>query len=109
VSACPLTIHALLHIADSIETAGPVWATWAFPIERFCGSLLPTIKSRRFPYASLDRHVTEAAQLLQIKVTRGLQEALDLRPQKHAVQGQFSHPSCMVLKSIDWCFKIHMM
>lgn len=94
MSTCPITIHALLHIADSIKATGPVWTTWAFPIERFCGSLLPAVKSRRFPYASLDRHVTEGAQLLQIKLARNLQEALDLRPQKHAIQGQLSHSSC---------------
>lgn len=33
VSACPLTVHALLHIADSIEAMGPVWCYWAFPME----------------------------------------------------------------------------
>ena len=78
VATCPLTIHALLHIADSIKAIGPVWATWAFPIEHFCGSLLPAVKSRCFPYASLDRHVTEGAQLLQIKLAHNLCEVLDL-------------------------------
>jgi hypothetical protein len=101
VATCPLTIHALLHIADSIKAIGPVWTTWAFPIERFCGSLLPAVKSRRFPYASLDRHVTEGAQLLQIKLARDLHEVLDLRPQKRAVQGQFLHPSCEYF-AINW-------
>ena len=94
VSACPITIHALLHIADSIKATGPVWTTWAFPIERFCRLLLPAVKSRRFPYASLDRHVIEGAQLLQIKLAHNLQEALDLQPHKCAVQGQLSHSSC---------------
>ena len=28
-----LTIHALLHVADTIEVLGPVWAWWSFPIE----------------------------------------------------------------------------
>ena len=39
ISACPLTIHALLHTADNIEYCGPVWAYWAFPMERYCSVL----------------------------------------------------------------------
>lgn len=31
LSACPVTVHALLHIADSIEEMGPIWTYWAFP------------------------------------------------------------------------------
>ena len=95
VSTCPVTIHALLHIAPSIRATGPVWTSWAFPIERFCGSLLPGVKSRRFPYVSLDRHVTEAAQLLQIKLTRNLSEVLQLQPARRPVRGQFLDASCM--------------
>ena len=89
----------LLHITDSIKAMGPVWATWAFPIERFCGLLLlPAIKSHCFPYANLDQFVTEGAQLLQIKLTANLQEVLAFRPQKHAIQGQFMHDSCKYFK-----------
>ena len=98
ISACPLTIHTLLHITDSIKDTGTVWATWAFPIERFCGLLLPAIKSHRFPYANLEQFVTKGTQLLQIKLTRDLQEVLALRPQKHAIQGQFTHDSCKYFK-----------
>ncbi|KAF5364426.1 hypothetical protein D9758_010711 [Tetrapyrgos nigripes] len=82
VSACPLTIHALLHIADSIETMGPVWCYWAFPMERYCGSLQPAIRSRRFPYRSLDRYVLETAQLMQIKLRYDVIEELKLGPSK---------------------------
>jgi hypothetical protein len=84
-----------------------MWATWAFPIKRFCGSLLPAVKSRRFLYASLDRHVTEGAQLLQIKLARNLCEVLDLRPQKRAIQGQFTHPSCKCFVISQSSFEIH--
>ncbi|EPS95241.1 hypothetical protein FOMPIDRAFT_20425, partial [Fomitopsis schrenkii] len=57
----------LLHIADYIKAAGPVWASWAFPMERFCGRLQPAIRSRRFPYANMDRHVLAVARLDHIK------------------------------------------
>lgn len=80
VSTCPLTIHALLHIADSIKSMGPVWCYWAFPMERYCGRLKPAIRSRRCPYSSLNRYVLEDAQLTQIKAFYNLAEELSLRP-----------------------------
>ncbi|KAL6308889.1 hypothetical protein BKA93DRAFT_815202 [Sparassis latifolia] len=77
---CPVTIHALLHIADSIETAGPVWACWSFPMERFCGYLQPAIKSRRFPFASIDRYLIDSARLEHIKMLYGMEKELALKP-----------------------------
>jgi hypothetical protein len=91
---CTLTIHALLHIADGIEACGPVWAYWAFPMERHCGSLIPAIQSRRFPFPSIDRYVTEVAQLSQIKMYHRLQDALSLRSPKHDIAGSFADTSC---------------
>ncbi|KZT63405.1 hypothetical protein DAEQUDRAFT_680476, partial [Daedalea quercina L-15889] len=68
LSACPVTIHALLHVADSILLSGPVWASWSFPMERYCGILRPAIRSRRFPFVALDNYVADTAQLAQLKV-----------------------------------------
>jgi hypothetical protein len=65
---CLSTIHALLHIADDIEAMGPVWCYWAFPMERFCGSLLPAIKSRRHPFSSIDARTRDLAALSMIKM-----------------------------------------
>jgi hypothetical protein len=76
---CPSTIHSLLHIADYIEMAGPVWCTWAFPMERFCGSLQLAIKSRRFPYASMDNYLVDSAHLMIIKLRYNLGRELSLR------------------------------
>ena len=45
---------------------GPVWAYWAFPMERYCGDVVRNIRSRRFPYASINRYVTLRAQLTHI-------------------------------------------
>ncbi|KAI0714182.1 hypothetical protein C8T65DRAFT_573761 [Cerioporus squamosus] len=80
LSTCPITIHALLHIADSIVAAGPIWASWAFPIEQYCGSLQGAIRSRRYPYASLNRHVLDRARLTHIKLIYNLEETLSLKP-----------------------------
>lgn len=75
-----------MHISDSVRMMGPVWCYWAFPMECFCGSLLPAIKSRRFPYASIDRQVTELSQLYQIKILYGLRKNLDLRKRRDIEQ-----------------------
>lgn len=94
MSVCPLTIHALLHIADGIKFCGPVWCYWAFPMERYCGSIQPGIRSRRFPWASIDRYVLEIAQLTQIKTLFNVVEELALRAPRAVVQGSLSDPSC---------------
>ena len=95
LSACPLSIHALLHVVDGIEAAGPVWTYWAFPTERFCGRLLPEIRSRRHPFSNIDNFVVASATLSQIKILYNLDEELSLRPKKAGVlRGSFSHPSC---------------
>ncbi|EIW62612.1 uncharacterized protein TRAVEDRAFT_115107 [Trametes versicolor FP-101664 SS1] len=78
---CPVTIHALLHIADSITQAGPVWAAWAFIMERYCGALQPAIRSRRYPYSSMNRYVLDHARLTQIKLMYGVRARLALRPE----------------------------
>ncbi|RDX41078.1 hypothetical protein OH76DRAFT_1320654, partial [Lentinus brumalis] len=56
----------LLHIADAIETIGPVWIAWEWPMERFCGFLLRAVKNRRFPYAAIANYLVDLAQLTQI-------------------------------------------
>ena len=80
VAACPLTIHALLHIAPSIRIMGPMWTYWVFPIERFCGSILPNIKSRRYPYKNIDNYVAACAHLTQVSLLYGLQQELSFQP-----------------------------
>ncbi|KAH9889500.1 hypothetical protein C8Q73DRAFT_707899 [Cubamyces lactineus] len=49
-------------------------------MERYCGSLQPAIRSRRFPYASINRYVLDNARLTQIKHMYDLGEVLDLKP-----------------------------
>jgi|ERR1700721_1972448 hypothetical protein len=96
LSTCPLTIHALLHIADSIKANGPVWAYWAFPMERFCGRLQLAITSRRFPFSSIDRYVINSSRLNQCKLIYNLAHELDLiSPHSGTVQGELRCPKCV--------------
>jgi hypothetical protein len=71
-----------------------MWAYWAFPMERYCGSLVPAIRSRRFPFPSIDRYVTEVAQLTQIKMNHHLHETLALQAPKLDVSGMFASDAC---------------
>ncbi|KIL56887.1 hypothetical protein M378DRAFT_62534, partial [Amanita muscaria Koide BX008] len=92
VAACPITVHALLHIASSIRSSGPVWAYWAFPMERHCGEILPYIRSRRYPYKSIDHYVTARARLSQIALLYNLHQELCFdRPTSR--KNDFSLPS----------------
>ncbi|KAG8730383.1 hypothetical protein FRC10_002754 [Ceratobasidium sp. 414] len=60
---CPLTIHALVHLPYYIRRTGPLWASWVFVMERFCGSLLPAVLNRVRPYEHLDNYVQRRAQM----------------------------------------------
>jgi hypothetical protein len=100
-------VHALLHIADSIENAGPVWAYWAFPTERYCGQLQPAIRSRRYPFANIDNHVVATAQLSQIRILYSLEEQLSLKPAKtDQIRGSFYHQDC---KSYHLLTSLHLL
>ena len=81
--ACPLTIHALLHILDQIRWMGPCWTTWAFPIERQSGCFQCSIQSQRNLYVSMDRHLTDLSQLQQIKLFYNLTDEQLRKPPKY--------------------------
>ena len=83
-----MTIHALLHIADSIEAMGPVWAYWAFPMERFCGRVQRAIKTRRFPFAGIDSFIVADARLKQLGFRWNITQMLSLKP---IVNGSKAH------------------
>ncbi|KAK0470469.1 uncharacterized protein EV420DRAFT_1616583 [Desarmillaria tabescens] len=104
LSTCPLTIHVLLHIADSISATGPVWCYWAFPMEWYCGALQPAIHSHRYPFASLAWHVLEDAQLTQIKAYYDVAEKLSLWHSQHAPMESTADPTCQLLppKASEW-------
>ncbi|QRW21895.1 Transposase family tnp2 [Rhizoctonia solani] len=63
LQTCPVNIHYLLHVADSLEYMGPLWAYWAYPMERFCSFIINSVKSRRYPYANIDERILNRARL----------------------------------------------
>lgn len=67
LSTCIVTVHALLHIADSINAVGPVWTVWAYPMERFCGQLQRAVKGRHFVWAAIDNWALRMAQVAHVR------------------------------------------
>ena len=65
---------------------GPVWAYWAFPMERYCGDIGRNIRSRRFPYATINKYITSQAQLTHVTLLYGLHDQLSLRPPQSHVK-----------------------
>ncbi|KAJ7150000.1 hypothetical protein C8R43DRAFT_1088094 [Mycena crocata] len=95
---CPLTIHALLHVTPSITFTGPVWCYWSFPMERYCGSLQPGIRSRRFPWASMDHYIMEKVQLTQIMAVYNASAEVSLsEPHTEVPDFVLSDDTCVLL------------
>ncbi|KAF9042391.1 hypothetical protein BJ165DRAFT_1349205 [Panaeolus papilionaceus] len=94
LSACPLTIHSLLHIAWGIRVAGPVGGYWAYAMERHCNTLLPAVRSRLHPYTAIANCVTAVAQINQIRLLFNV--PLDLNPPPVVDQKTppFTHAAC---------------
>jgi hypothetical protein len=62
-------------------------------MERHCNTLLPAIKSRRYPYESINSFVSATAQLNQIELLYNLDKELYLDPDQKEHDG-FIHESC---------------
>lgn len=100
MSACPITVHGLLHIADGIAAAGLVWATWAFVMERYCGIVKRrAVRSRAHPYASIDRRILEITRLNVITLKYGLRKELSLKG-KHVNRIKDKFPECKTFGSL---------
>src|SRR5260370_35652578 len=77
LSACPLMLHALLHLTDDIEKNGPLCYNWSFIMERWCGSLKPAIQSQVSLYTSLAQQQLNIAQEMVILSCYGLSEMIN--------------------------------
>ncbi|KAJ7152445.1 hypothetical protein C8R46DRAFT_1357483 [Mycena filopes] len=74
--ACTLTIHGLLHVPDDLLFCGPMWTTWSFFIERYCGFLQKRLRSKRFPWANLNNTILHMAYLQQLGLRYDLEDEL---------------------------------
>lgn len=91
LSACPLTIHGLLHVPDDIRFCGPFWTTWTFWVERYCGFLQGGLKSKRFPFANLNNRILHHAYLEQLGARFDLEDELSNAAHLKGEISRFEH------------------
>lgn len=53
LSTCTSQIHYLAHLADCIEAYGPAWVYWQYAMERVCGAIGHSVKSK----VQTNRHI----------------------------------------------------
>ena len=73
---CVLTVHGLLHIAQDIRVCGPMWASWTFYLERFCGILQTGRRSRMYPWSNLNHQILHMAYLQTLAVRYDIDDEL---------------------------------
>lgn len=78
VTACPLTIHALLHIASDTRHLGPLSHIWEFATERSMGSIARSVKNKKLPFAQLAETVKVREQLKMVMARYRLAKELSI-------------------------------
>jgi len=73
---------------------------WGFLMERYCGKLLPTIKSGRFPYSNLSNHISDTALVCSLESIYSLD--LSFKHCQPLVKKTFSTPECESLQCDGW-------
>lgn len=76
ISTCPLTIHALIHLAGTTRHAGPLSRIWEYVTERFMGKIARNVTSRQYPFSQIAESVKKQEQLKTIAIKFGLEEEL---------------------------------
>jgi hypothetical protein len=96
LKACTLTVHGLLHIPQNIRDIGPVWTSWTFYLERYCGHLQLGIHSMSQPWATLSKRVLFTAYLSQLRARYGLEDELptEKKHEDEPTRNEMLYPDC---------------
>jgi hypothetical protein len=78
ISACPLTLHAMIHLASDTRNAGPLSRIWEYVTERFMGRIARSITSRQYPFSQLAETVKRTEQIKVVALRYGLEDQLKL-------------------------------
>ncbi|KAF7340503.1 hypothetical protein MSAN_02121700 [Mycena sanguinolenta] len=87
-------LHGLFHIPDNILFCGPSWTTWTFFMERYCGLLQAGLRSKRFPWANLNKNVLHIAYLEQLNARYNLEEELSQAKQSGPRKLEYRYDNC---------------
>ena len=91
LSVCTLTIHGLLHICDNIRFCGPVWTTWTFWMECYCGHLQAGLRSHSHPWMNLNNRVLHKAYVEFTDVFYNLEDLVSNPP---TVERKITYVGC---------------
>jgi hypothetical protein len=69
-------------------------------MERHCGDIGCRIKSRRYPYANIDKYVVSRAHLTQISLLYNVENTLSLKA-SISCDLSFTLPSCRWFSNVD--------
>jgi hypothetical protein len=98
LSLCTLTIHGLLHVCDNIRFCAPVWVTWTFWMERYCGLLQGGLRSRSQPWANLNNQIIHKAYLEMIDMYYDLDHGLTRSSKVDGLtRGEIVYETCKLL------------
>lgn len=93
--ACPYMIHALLHIVEDVRNCGPVWLSWSFVMERSCGIMQLSVKSKLHPWGSLTQRCLRVEQLRQLKARYNLWDKLaHYKVLRDVTDSEHEYPDC---------------
>jgi hypothetical protein len=76
ISACPPTVHALIHLHNDTLHAGPLSWIWEYVMERFMGKIVWSITSRQYPFSQLAETVKKMEQVKMVTFKYGLEKEL---------------------------------
>lgn len=82
ILACPLNVHAMIHIANDTRHAGPLLCIWEYVTKRFMGQISRGIRSRRYPFAQLSENVKKREQMKLVIAKYGLENELAFRAER---------------------------
>ena len=99
---CTLTIHGLLHLAQGIRDCGPVWTTWTFFMERYCGLLQRNLHSRGRPWSNMNKNILYSIYREQLMLRYELQDELLASSNKPEADGPVGYE-----RVVNGCSEFH--
>lgn len=87
----------LLHIADYIQAIGPVWVSWQFAMERYCGDLSSRVANLRYPYANMAQRILSKSTVYHLWNKYDLQELLGSSRHGGLKDSEYAFPGCKCL------------
>ena len=76
ISACPLTVHALIHLHNDTLHAGPLSRIWEYVTERFMGKIAQSVTSCQYPFSQLSKTVKKMEQVKMVAFRFGKEKEL---------------------------------